>query len=337
MLLNKQLCFFFSCLLLCMTCLTINAQKLIIGFYNCENFYDTVHQRQVIDEEFLPNSAKHYSSRLFEKKLAHIAGNIYALSKLEHLEGLAFIGLAEIENRKVLEQVIAHPIIAKYHYKIIHFDSPDPRGIDVALLYAPSHFVPYQYKPIPLTQGPHTSDFPTRDILYVKGQLDHLWVHVFVNHWPSRRGGQAASSSRRNWASQVLKHQIDSILLVDPGSTILVMGDFNDNPTDKSLLALSLFNPFLEHFYKGDGSLAFGDSWHLFDQILTSKNLKGDNSDLSIYKSIIYKNDSLLEKSGLYKGYPKRTWMGDQFNNGYSDHFPVALILSLKKAENPLK
>ena len=323
--------------LFCFTQVGANAQKLIIGFYNCENLYDTIHQRKVLDEEFLPGSNKQYGKVTFETKAKHIAQNIYALGKLENGNGAAIIGLVEIENRNVIEQLVSDPLLVKYHYQIIHFESPDPRGIDVALLYSPQHFTPYQYKPISLAQGLHEKDYPTRDILYVKGLLENKWVHVFVNHWPSRRGGQAYSENRRIWASEVLRHAIDSIQNLDKVAPIIVMGDFNDNPTDKSLKNLPMHNPFIEMFLRGEGSLAFGDSWHLFDQILISKNLTNTNFDLIYYKSIVYKNKSLIETRGRYRGYPKRSWNGDQFNNGYSDHFPVSLILSLKSVQNPVK
>lgn len=315
----------------------LHAQNLIVGFYNCENFYDTIDQRITIDEEFLPNSNKNYTKAIFENKLKKLARTIFALGKIEKGDGLALLGLAEIENKNVLKLMLEDPLISKYHYQIIHFDSKDPRGIDVALIYSPGRFTPFQYKSLSLAVDEHVSDYPTRDILYVKGKLDNQWVHVFVNHWPSRRGGIKASNQRRFWASQVLKKQIDSLQNLDKNAFIITMGDFNDNPIDKSIQNLPLYNPFLMHFQRGDGTLAYGDSWHLFDQILVNKSLLLPKNNITIYKSIIYKNNSMAETQGAYRGYPKRTWKGDQYNHGYSDHYPVALILSLNIAENPVK
>lgn len=312
-------------------------QKRIISFYNCENFYDTIDQKNILDEEFTPKSRKAYDQGIFRLKRKQIAQTIYELGKQEKQDGISLIGLVEIENKNVLEALVMDSLIKKYHYQIIHFDSRDLRGIDVALLFNPAHFIPYQNRPISLAIGQHQNDFPTRDILYVKGLLDNEWVHVLVNHWPSRRGGSRASINRRFWASEVLKSFIDSLQKVDPAARIITMGDFNDNPTDPSLKNIPLENPFYTHFKKGKGSLAFNDSWSLFDQILLSKTLFDPENSLSYYKSIIYNKHNRMEISGKYKGYPKRTWSGDQYNAGYSDHFPVSIILNLKMAENPLK
>ena len=314
-----------------------NQQKRIISFFNCENFYDTIDQKNILDEEFTPTSAKAYNQQIFRLKRKQIAETIYALGKQEKQDGLSLIGLVEIENKNVLEALVMDTLIKKYQYQIIHFDSKDLRGIDVALLYNPAHFKPYQYRPISLAIGMHQSDFPTRDILYVKGLLDNEWVHVLVNHWPSRRGGSRASIKRRFWASEVLKSFIDSLQKEDPAANIITMGDFNDNPTDPSLKNIPLENPFYTLFKKGKGSLAFNDSWSLFDQILLSRPIFDPENEIKYYKSIIYNKQNRTETSGKYRGYPKRTWSGDQYNAGYSDHFPVSVILNLKMAENPLK
>lgn len=314
-----------------------NSTKRIISFYNCENFYDTIDQRNFIDEEFTPNSAKVYNAQIFVQKRKQIAQTIYELGKQEKQDGISLMGLVEIENKMVLEALVDDPLIRKYHYQIIHFDSRDYRGIDVALLFNPAHFKPFQYKPISLSEGAHQNDFPTRDILYVKGLLDNSWVHVLVNHWPSRRGGTKESAKRRFWASEVAKRLIDSLQMIDAKTPIIMMGDFNDNPSDPSLKNIPLENPFLTLYKKGWGSLAYNDQWNLFDQILLSKPFFDPNKELTYYKSIIYNKLNRTETTGKYKGYPKRTWSGDQYNNGYSDHFPVSVILNLKMGENPLK
>ena len=314
-----------------------NSTKRIISFYNCENFYDTIDQRNTIDEEFTPQSVKSYNAQIFVQKRKQIAQTIYELGKQANQDGISIMGLVEIENKMVLEDLVNDPVIKKYHYQIIHFDSKDLRGVDVALIYHPAHFKPYQYKPISLSMGNHQNDFPTRDILYIKGLLDNQWVHVLVNHWPSRRGGTRISSKRRFWASEVARALIDSIQKTDAEARIIMMGDFNDNPTDPSLKNIPLENPFLPLYKKGWGSLAFNDQWSLFDQILLSKPFFDPNKELTYYKSIIYNKIDRTESTGKYKGYPKRTWSGDQYNAGFSDHFPVSIILNQKMAENPLK
>jgi predicted extracellular nuclease len=317
--------------------LAVLNEKKIISFYNCENFYDTIDQKNIIDEEFTPNSTKGYNQKIYSLKLKQIASTIYELGKQEKQDGLSLIGLVEIENKNVLEDLIKDPLIKKYHYQIIHFDSKDYRGVDVALIYNPAHFKPFQYRPINLSIKNHQTDFPTRDILYVKGQLENIWVHVLVNHWPSRRGGSRESEKRRFWASEVAKTFVDSLKKADPLANIIMMGDFNDNPTNASLQNIPLDNPFYDLFKKGYGSLAFNDQWNLFDQILISKAVSNSQNKLTYYKSIIYNKYIRTETHGKYKGYPKRTWVGDQYNAGFSDHFPVSIILKLKMGENPLK
>lgn len=314
-----------------------NAQSFIIGFYNCENFYDTTNQLNVIDEEFLPGSLKSYNSSLYQSKTIHIAQTLLNIGNIENATGIALMGLVEIENKKVLENLVSNALIKKFNYKILHFDSKDARGIDVALLYNPSCFKPFQYKPFTLSDSEHFKEYKTRDILYVKGALYNNTVHILVNHWPSRRGGAHRSSPNRLWASDVSKNIIDSIRQTEPEAKFIMMGDFNDNPVDKSVLQLPLYNPFNSMYKKGMGSIAYKDSWHLFDQILLSENLRGDNLNIKYCKSIIYKNSNMIESTGRYQGYPKRTWNGNQYNNGFSDHLPVALIFTLKSAENELK
>jgi len=336
----------------CCSLSNVNAQNLIVGFYNCENFYDTTNQLNVIDEDFLPNSEKEYNQMAYDLKSKNLARILCALGKIDNSNGISIMGLAEIENKAVLNKLLEDPLIRKYHYKYIHFDSKDPRGIDLALVFNPLYFIPYQFKPITLTDATHFTTYATRDILYVKGLLNHNLVHILVNHWPSRRGGGGSSISKRNWAAQVCRKVIDSVCLIDPTAKFIVMGDFNDNPNNKSIQSLHLINPFLPLFKKGMGSIAFRDSWNLFDQILLSPNwsinltsyprLDSTNENTAFmslinYKPVIYTNPDMIETQGRYRGYPKRTYDGDQFRGGYSDHFPVALIFKAKSAEKPLK
>ena len=340
-----------NCSLICIALLLITSYgyaqrhyrqtQVLIGFYNCENFYDTTNQLNVVDEDFLPNSEKKYTQFVYENKVTSLANVIHSLGVIENVNGIALLGLAEIENKMVLNKLISHPLIKKYHYQFIHFDSKDTRGVDVALLYNPAQFVPYQNKSYSLTDQTHFTTYATRDILYVKGRLMNEWVHILVNHWPSRLGGEKKSSSKRIWASQVCKKIMDSVHLLDPLARFMVMGDFNDNPTNKSMTQLQMENPFMKMYKKGIGSLAYNDVWNLFDQILLCKEWNGPKArnvssfSLSSYKSIVYNNQALVENQGRYAGYPKRTYVGSQYNAGYSDHFPVALIFTLKMTENP--
>ena len=362
----------------------INAPVTIIGFYNFENFYDTTDQLNVSDEEFLPNSTKGYNSLMYKNKSEHLASVIYSMGNLEKTNGISLLGIAEIENKNVLKKLANETFIKKYNYQFIHFDSKDIRGIDVALMYHPQHFKPYQYRSYSLSDANHFTDYATRDILYVQGQLNNTWVHILVNHWPSRRGGEKKSMDKRIWAAKVCKRIIDSITYRDSNAKFIVMGDFNDNPNNKSIKHLNMYNPFLTLFNKGIGSMAFRDSWSLFDQILLSKNwpkedgtlvgiekrygnmnLKKNvkrlemvirqehtvekidsptfsgnanaNFGLKYCKSIIYRSSAMTEQEGRYQGYPKRTWNGDEFRGGYSDHYPAVIIFKSKNDEKPLK
>jgi len=349
--------------------------SIIVGFYNFENYYDTTNQMNVADEEFLPNSAKGYNSIRYNNKSAHLALVIAGIGKINNAKGISLLGIAEIENKMVLKKLAEDPMIKKYNYQFIHFDSKDTRGIDVALMYQPAQFKPYQYRSYSLTDATHFTTYATRDILYVQGELDKTWVHILVNHWPSRRGGENASAEKRIWAATVCKRIMDSIESRDPKAKIIVMGDFNDNPNNKSLKQLKMYNPFLKLFNRGMGSMAYRDSWSLFDQILLNANWpieqekQGGRSkkapdtshlqpavanlnnqypinrqpssdgrfDLIYCKSIIYRSAALTQQDGKYQGYPKRTWNGDQFNGGYSDHYPAVIIFKAKNSEKPLK
>ncbi len=331
---------FLSLFFLTAPVLQSNAQATIIAFYNCENYYDTINQVNVVDEDFLPNSDKKYNQSVFDIKSQHLSKVIYKLGKIDNADGVSLIGLAEIENKLVLNKLVNEPLLKKYHYKFIHFDSKDPRGVDVALVYNSAHFIPYQYRTYTLTDATHFNNYATRDILFVKGKLENEWVHVLVNHWPSRRGGESASAAKRIWASTICKKIMDSIKLENSNARFIVMGDFNDNPVNKSIKMLKMTNPFTQMFKNGIGSIAYNDSWNLFDQILLSSNwenapyLEAPKFNLNNYKSIIYSNNEMIEPNGRYRGYPKRTFNGNVFRSGYSDHFPVALIFTLKTGGN---
>ena len=355
---------------------TVSAKEkmFIVGFYNFENYYDTTNQLNVADEEFLPNSAKQYNSVRFKNKSAQLASVIYGIGKINNADGISLLGIAEVENKMVLKKLADEPMIKKYNYQFLHFDSKDSRGIDVALMYQPAQFKPYQYRSYSLTDATHFTTYATRDILYIQGELDKTWVHILVNHWPSRRGGENTSAEKRFWAAMVCKKIMDSIENRDPKAKFIVMGDFNDNPNNKSLKHLKMYNPFLKLFNKGLGSMAYRDSWSLFDQILLNANWQMEeeengrqsknatvtsqtqpavakinshhpsispgtdyNLDLIYCKSIIYISAALTEQHGKYQGYPKRTWNGDQFNGGYSDHYPAVIIFKAKNDEKPLK
>ena len=317
----------------------------LVMFYNVENLFDTIPSPNVLDHEFTPAGAKKWNGIKYWKKIANIEEVFYKIATQERTYPV-IIGVSEIENRNVLEDIVAAPKLAKANYQIVHYDSPDARGVDVALLYRPDVFKYEGSYPIKLKMD-ELPGLRTRDILSVWGTIENQPFCFFVCHLPSRLGGQAASEFRRVAGAQIIKDAVDSIKLERPDTRFVIMGDMNDNPTDKSLAqtlnakrdasklaAGDLFNPFAAMFRDGLGTNAYQDAWSLFDNIITSENLiNAPQGGLKLvkkkkYYGYIFNKPFLIESSGQYKGYPLRTFTGDNFKNGYSDHFPVYILLS---------
>lgn len=313
-----------------------------VAFYNLENLFDTVNDTLINDEQFLPEGSYAWTPERYEEKLGNMA---YVLSKLGmdlSPTGASIIGVSEIENRKVLEDLIKHPLLIKRNYKIVHYDSPDRRGIDVALLYQAGHFKVTDSEAIPLMiYNKQKERIFTRDILHVEGELDGDKVHFLVNHWPSRRGGAARSAPLRNEGAKVAKKVLDSLENLHPGTKLILMGDLNDDPVSPSikthLMAKKkadevkkgdLYNPMESFYNKGIGSNAWNDSWSLFDQIILSEGLLDKSQEgYFYYQTNIFNKTFLRQKSGQYKDYPFRTYAGGKYTGGYSDHFPVFVYL----------
>ncbi|MBX2979735.1 MAG: endonuclease/exonuclease/phosphatase family protein [Flavobacteriales bacterium] len=317
----------------------------LVGFYNIENLYDTLDAPGVDDAEYLPGSAKQWGTQRYKRKLERLAHVIGDMGKDLHPQGVALLGLAEVENRAVLEDLVATEPIASRKYGIVHEDGPDRRGVDVALLYNPALFKVLGHKSYRLTM-PDKPDFRTRDQLLVSGILDGDTMHVIVAHWPSRRGGEKRSMPNRKAAAELGRHIVDSLLARNPDARILYMGDLNDDPVNPSVVRFlrstgqkekavegMLFNPMHTPYQKGIGSLAWRDAWNLFDQIIVSPSLvTGKGGSYRYYGVRIFNEPYLRQKDGNFKDYPWRTFVGDTYSDGYSDHFPVFLIL-VKEAQ----
>lgn len=315
----------------------------LIGFYNLENLYDTVNNPLVNDEEFLPSSVRNYNTSIYLDKLSRLSSVISQMGTEINPDGLALLGVAEVENDTVLNDLINTAALKNRNLKIVHYDSPDARGVDVGLLYNPKYFKVLYSNPlfVKLPGGSKDSYF-TRDILYVKGLLDGDTVHVFVNHWPSRSGGEERSIPARAAAAGVAKAKIDSIIANNINAKIVLMGDLNDDPVSPSVTTTlgakgrhkdiqtgDLFNPWYEMYRRGIGTLAYQDSWGLFDQIIISSGwLDKTKAGYNFYKAVIFNRDFLVEKTGKFRGYSKRTWNGETYNFGYSDHFPVFIMMA---------
>lgn len=317
-----------------------------VGFYNLENLFDTLidpDPNKILQDEFTPKGKNHWTSALYNEKLNNMAKVIAELGVEVTPDGPAILGVSEVENRTVLEDLVKTDKLKDRNYEVVHYESPDRRGIDVGLLYNPKYFKVESSRSISLRTIDTT--FYTRDQLLVSGYLNDEMVHVLVAHWPSRSGGEKRSAPRRAAAAKLGKMVIDSITALDPNAKIIYMGDLNDDPSDKSVkLHLKgngkkeevkvgeMFNPWETYYKKGIGTLAYRDAWNLFDQILVSPGMiDEDYSTYKYYKAVIFSKPFLKNDSGSYKGYPHRTFAGGAYVGGYSDHFPVYLFLVKEK------
>lgn len=314
-------------------------------FYNVENLFDTFDDSLINDEEFLPQGERYWNNHKYYAKLDNIYKVIIAIGKWNPP---AIIGLCEIENRKVLNDLVDNTPLVKFQYQIIHKESPDHRGIDVGFLYRKELFKPLNYEAIPI-HFPNHPEIKTRDILYVKGiakKTDTL--NIFINHWPSRWGGQLESEGRRLFVASVLKAKVDSLIKINPHSNIIITGDFNDYPNNKSihdilnasqnydqitdtlLYNLSAYLNKTKHI----GTHKYQGEWGVLDQFIVSGYILNKKNKLStsLDDVHIFNADFLLEPDEGYFGYkPKRTFVGYKYNGGFSDHLPTYLILNFNK------
>ena len=323
----------------------INAQEkkykiATVAFYNLENLFDTLDTPDKDDYEYTPEGEKKWDSKKYYSKLKNMSEVIAQIGADMTKAAPAIIGVCEIENRTVLEDLVKTPALKKYNYEVVHYESPDRRGVDVGLLYQPSIFTVKNSVSATL-KIEDIDDYFTRDQLVVSGELDGEMIHVIVNHWPSRYGGEKNSRPRRNAAADLARSLADSIMNLDKNAKIIVVGDLNDDPSNESLVKHlkakkdikkttfgELYNTTYPLYQKGVGTLAYRDNWNVFDQIIISYPLIGDDkSSFKYYKTAIFDKDFLKRDNGRYKGYPKRTHGGGVYLNGYSDHFPVYIYL----------
>lgn len=313
------------------------AKVACIAFYNLENLFDTIHQDGVNDYEFLPNGGNAWDSKKYNNKLKNMSEVISGIGEPWVKGGPNVIGVSEIENRSVLEDLVRTSALKGSDYGIVHYDGPDRRGVDVALLYKKGSFKVLNSASIPFKRD-SDPNFRSRDQLVVTGLLDDDEISIIVNHWPSRGAGPEF----RNDAATVTRSIVDSLLRLNANAKIVVMGDLNDDPVDKSVVKYlnaggkenqlksgQLFNTTWKLFQDGVGSLAYRDAWNLFDQIIISQGLlKPANPDsYRFYKTFVYDKPFLKNKDGQYKGYPFRTFAGGAYAGGYSDHFPTYMYI----------
>ena len=340
--------FFFAVIGVLLTFLPASAQKKYsvygVGFYNQENLFDTCHDEGKRDYDFLPTGSYKWNAMKYNHKLNNMSRALADMGTdvLPNI-GCAIIGLAEVENSKALDDLIAQPALSARNYQYVHIEGPDRRGIDCALLYNPSLFSVKNTRLVPYVQKlKKDSAFYTRGFLTVSGTLADENVAVIVCHLPSR----FSESFYRELGAEQVKAIKDSLLNDDPNCKVFVMGDMNDDPIDKSMAGIlkgkgnikdvnegDMYNPWYNILVKeGVGTLLYQGSWNLFDQILVTPNLlnkddKKDFSSLKLWKNQIFKRDYLFQTEGKYKGSPKRTTAGGVWLNGYSDHLPVVVYL----------
>lgn len=345
---NKIISLFFLC-----SFFSISSQKLAkdkdysiaaIGFWNVENLYDTLNDPWKNDEDFTPEGINTWNGKRYWTKIDHLATVISQMATDITLDGLAILGLCEIENKSVVQDLINSPHLKKRNYQFIHIEGPDARGVDPSFVYNPNYFIVKKavaYHMRLITDSSHK----TRDILVISGLFAGERLTVLVNHWPSRRGGEMLSRANRNVAAKLARHIADSITSEDPKNKVVIMGDLNDDPVNESVKGNirtyadiqfakddEYFNPMEKLYKKGIGTLAWQDSWNLFDQIMLNKAwIPGYYETWQYYSVRIFNKDYLKADHGNFKGYPFRTYSGGSYSGGYSDHFASYIIIAREK------
>ncbi|MBA3666055.1 MAG: endonuclease/exonuclease/phosphatase family protein [Bacteroidetes bacterium] len=312
-----------------------------IGFWNVENLYDTLNDQWKNDEDFTPAGANVWNGERYRKKIEKLAEVISLMATDVTPDGVAIMGLCEIENKSVVEDLVKSPKLKSRNYKIVHIEGPDKRGVDPSFIYNPNYFKVIKsvsYHVSVITDTAHK----TRDILVVSGSFAGDPVTVLVNHWPSRRGGELKSRPNRNEAAKVARHIADSVTTANPKARVIIMGDLNDDPVNVSVKEIlgtyadekkpvegKYFNPMEKLNKQGIGSISYNDSWNLFDQIILNKPwMENTYSSWQYHEVRIYNKEFLISDFGNYKGGPFHTYSGGVYTGGYSDHFPVFITIA---------
>lgn len=330
-------------------------QNYVVGFYNLENLFDTYNDPVKNDEEYLPDGKNEWTEVKYQKKLHNMATVIAEMAKANGAFH-TILGVSELENRLVLEDLVSQPELAGANFQIVHYDGPDRRGVDVGLLYRADQFeyldsesIPFSFAdtqvPITLTQD-EQDNFRTRDILMVHGLIAGEHFAFYVTHLPSRIGGKGGDL--RSLGGDIIRRHSEKMSQKYPGIKMVVMGDMNDDPHDDSMAKWlgavrriedtpkgGFFNPFWQMLADGYGSLAYRDVWSIYDQVIPSETLvNAAQGSLKIqkigkkgYYGVVFKRPFMVTQKGPYKNYPLRTFSNGKFMNGYSDHFPTYIVI----------
>jgi len=304
-----------------------------IAFYNLENLFDTKDDPHTLDDDFLPDSEKRWNAKRYQKKLFKLGTAISNIGFAKTGKAPVIIGVAEVENKAVLQDLVQTKHLVHKKYGVVHHESPDERGIDVGLLYQKDHFTVTHSESVQVlvyNEG-NVRDF-TRDILWVTGKLHDEEMHFIVNHWPSRRDGAELTAHKRIAAADKNREIIQQITDQNPDAKIIIMGDFNDDPDSESvkkhLVLQDFYNPMERLHTRHRGTLSYRGQWNLFDQIIFSNNFhKYEKGVHSFSEANIFDDTFLKIYKGRYKGTPFRTYAGRKYKGGYSDHFPVYVHL----------
>ena len=340
----KRFLLILSVMALAATSVVAQDKPYMVAFWNFENLFDIYNDPETHDDEFTPEGIKKWNETKYQKKLSNLERVIFDMAAINK-DYPVVMGVSEIENRSVLEDLVSQPKLKGAKYRICHFDSPDARGVDVAFLYRADVFKLEGSDNIKLNV-PELPNFRTRDLVVMWGTIEGEPFYFLVSHWPSRLGGKEASQFKRDACAKQIREIKDSLLQANPATKVVVMGDFNDDATDASLVKVmgakgkvkeletgDFFNPYVQMLKAGLGTLAYQDSWNLFDNICVTENLvNGTYGKLRLIKGKkfygnIFTRPYMLQQEGQYKGYPLRTFVTNNFQNGFSDHFPVYIYI----------
>ena len=311
---------------------TISNSNFTLAFYNLENLFDITNDPDTHDEDFTPEGRNKWNAKRYDRKIKKLGSVISKIGVVETGMPPLIVGVAEVENLKVLTDLVNTKYMSEHHYGIVHYDSQDERGIDVALLYQKEHFELLDSEVFPLIFiDEHGEKDFSRDIVLVKGNLKGELTYFIVNHWPSRRKGTEETQPKRIQAAALAHRAVAKIYEETPNANIIIMGDFNDNPNSPSikqhLVSEDFYNPFESIYYKGKGTATHNNEWYLFDQIILSKNYFNDQNRIRYMNAAIFEEQFLKSWKGKRKGDPFRTYIGKWHQGGISDHFPVYTVL----------
>lgn len=312
-----------------------------VAFYNLENFFNPEDNPETNDEDFTPEGSHRYTEAIFKQKAKNMAQVLAQLGTDYTPDGAAIIGVCEVEDDRALKVLLQQAPLKQRNYRFIRFEGPDKRGINVALIYNPRYFRTITAKPIEINLK-YAGGGHTRDVLLVEGVLLGDTVFVLVNHWPSRSGGEAASAPKRAAAAEVNRLAVEQIMKQHKDARIILMGDLNDDPVNESVAEVlgatgsklaavqsnKLYNPWNNLYAQGIGTLSHNDKWNLFDQIILSPSwLTRQSGHWQYYQASVFDREFLKSSFGKYKGYPHRSYSGNKWINGYSDHFPTIVYI----------